>query len=69
MFLPASAQERVEGRDNSLGLRAWAADFGPTGLRRGLQITLGILWLADGALQLQPFMFGRGLVNQVLMPA
>ena len=28
-----------------------------------------MLWLADGALQLQPFMFGRGFVNQILMPA
>ena len=69
MFLPASAQEATEGRDNSLGLRAWAADFESTGLRRGLQITLGVLWLADGALQLQPFMFGRGFVNQILTPA
>ena len=69
MFLPASAQETVEGQDNSPGLRAWAADFGSTGLRRGLQITLGVLWLADGAFQLQPFMFGRGFVNQILMPA
>ena len=69
MFLPASAQETVEGRVDSPGLRAWAADFGSTGLRRGLQITLGVLWLADGAFQLQPFMFGRGFVNQILMPA
>jgi hypothetical protein len=69
MFLPASAGETAEGRVDSPGLRAWAADFGSTGLRRGLQITLGVLWLADGALQLQPFMFGRGFVNQILMPA
>ena len=69
MFLPASAQEAIEGQDDSLGLRAWAADFGSTGPRRGLQITLGVLWLADGAFQLQPFMFGRGFVNQILVPA
>lgn len=69
MFLPASAQETSAGQDNALGPRAWAADFESTGLRRGLQITLGIFWLADGALQLQPFMFGRGFVNQILMPA
>ena len=69
MFLPASAQETVADGADSPGLRAWAADFGSTGLRRGLQITLGVLWLADGALQLQPFMFGRGFVNQILMPA
>ena len=48
MFLPASAQDAPADRDNSPGLRAWAADFGSTGLRRGLQITLGVLWLADG---------------------
>ena len=37
--------------------------------RRGLQIVLGVLWLLDGALQLQPFMFGSGFANQVLAPA
>ncbi len=51
------------------GLRAWAADLDSAGLRRGLQIALGGLWLADGALQLQPFMFGRGFANQILVPA
>jgi copper(I)-binding protein len=37
--------------------------------RRGLQIVLGILWLLDGALQLQPFMFGSGFAGQELAPA
>lgn len=37
--------------------------------RRGLQVTLGLLWLLDGLLQLQPFMFGRGFADQVLAPA
>ena len=69
MFLPASGQGTLAGRGDSPGLRPWAADFGSTGLRRGLQITLGVLWLADGAFQFQPFMFGRGFVNQILMPA
>ena len=70
MFLPASAQQTVVRRDGaSPGLRAWAGDLESTGARRGLQIALGGLWLADGALQLQPFMFGRGFVNQILMPA
>jgi hypothetical protein len=31
-------------------------------------IVLGVFWLAEGALQLQPFMFGRGFANQILMP-
>ena len=70
MFLPASSQQTLVRRDGaSPGLRAWAADLESTGLRRGLQIVLGIAWLADGALQLQPFMFGRGFANQILMPA
>jgi hypothetical protein len=70
MFLPASAQQTLVRRDDaSPGLGAWAADHDSTGLRRGIQIALGVLWLADGALQLQPFMFGRGFVNQILMPA
>ena len=70
MFLPASAQQTLVHRDGAgPGLRAWAADLHSTGLRRGIQITLGVFWLADGALQLQPFMFGRGFADQVLLPA
>jgi len=30
---------------------------------------LGLLWLLDGALQLQPFMFGPGFAHQVIAPA
>lgn len=37
--------------------------------RRHLQIALGLLWLLDGALQLQPFMLGTGLANQVIAQA
>jgi copper(I)-binding protein len=37
--------------------------------RRGLQIALGLVWLLDGALQIQPFMFGSGFAGQVLAPA
>lgn len=29
---------------------------------------LGLLWLLDGALQLQPFMFGRGFAEQIIAP-
>ena len=70
MFLPASSQQTLVRQDGATpGLRAWAADRHSTGLRRGIQLALGGLWLADGALQLQPFMFGRGFANQILMPA
>jgi hypothetical protein len=37
--------------------------------RRHLQIALGLLWLLDGALQLQPFMLGTGFARQVIAPA
>jgi hypothetical protein len=36
--------------------------------RRGLQIALGLVWLLDGALQLQPFMLGTGFARQVIAP-
>lgn len=37
--------------------------------RRHLQISLGFLWLLDGALQCQPIMFGRGFAKHILAPA
>jgi hypothetical protein len=36
--------------------------------RRHLQVALGLLWLLDGALQLQPFMLGTGFATQVIAP-
>ncbi len=41
----------------------------PRVTKRGLQIALGVIWLLDGVLQLQPFMFGRGFADQVIAPA
>ena len=38
------------------------------GAERKLQIALGLIWLMDGALQLQPFMFGRAFVTQIIAP-
>jgi hypothetical protein len=35
---------------------------------RKLQIALGLIWLIDGALQLQPFMFSRSFVTQIIAP-
>ena len=37
--------------------------------RRQLQLGLGCLWLLDGGLQLQPFMFGTGFATQIISPA
>jgi hypothetical protein len=37
--------------------------------RRGVQIALGLLWLLDGLLQLQPLMFTHEFASQVIAPA
>jgi hypothetical protein len=37
--------------------------------RRRLQIALGVLWLLDGVLQAQPFMFTRDFATQVIAPS
>ncbi|MGH3779333.1 MAG: hypothetical protein ACRDRO_01570 [Pseudonocardiaceae bacterium] len=39
-----------------------------SGLRRGLQLTLGVIWLLDAALQYQPYMFSRAFATQTLAP-
>jgi len=36
--------------------------------RRRIQQVLGLLWLLDGVLQLQPFMFTKGFASQVIEP-
>ena len=36
--------------------------------RRHLQVALGLLWLLDGGLQLQPFMFSGRFARQVIAP-
>jgi hypothetical protein len=52
-----------------LGFVRYTADLESGGVRRGLQITLGLVWLLDAALQYQPFMFSRAFVTQVLESA
>jgi hypothetical protein len=37
--------------------------------RRVVQVILGLLWVLDGLLQLQPFMFTAGFAQQILSPA
>ena len=39
-----------------------------SGAQRKLQIGLGAIWVMDGALQLQPFMFTRSFVTQIIAP-
>ncbi|MHB1711931.1 MAG: hypothetical protein ACYCV7_11095 [Acidimicrobiales bacterium] len=55
------------GRD--AGARwSWFQGTAAASPQRLVQVLLGCVWLADGALQLQPFMFGRGFVTDMLLP-
>jgi hypothetical protein len=45
---------------------AWSADRQSTGLRRRIQIALGLLWLLDAALQYQPYMFSPAFPMKIL---
>jgi hypothetical protein len=36
--------------------------------RRGLQVSLGLVWLLDAALQYQPYMFSHGFATQIIAP-
>lgn len=67
LFPPASqATLRRDARRPAL---AWAADRESAGLRRGLQIALGVIWLTDAALQYQPHMFTQAFPAAVLAPS
>jgi len=78
LFLPVSAAAgSAPGQPGALRARAgaawrrtldWTADLESAGVRRGLQIGLGVVWLLDAALQFQPYMFGRAFAAQVLAP-
>ncbi len=54
----ARGPARVQARDAAAG-----APF-----RRRLQIGLGLVWLLDAALQLQPYMFTKDFPNEVIAP-
>lgn len=46
----------------------WSAAAAFARLARSGQIGLGLLWLIDGLLQYQPYMFGKTFVTGVLLP-
>ncbi|SEM18317.1 hypothetical protein [Streptacidiphilus jiangxiensis] len=46
-----------------------APEAAMTVTRRHIQIALGVLWLLDGALQLQSYMFTSGFAHQIIDPA
>ncbi len=52
---------RIPGRDDAVPA--------PASRRRVFQITLGVIWLLDAALQFQPYMFTRAFVRDVILPA
>ena len=69
LFLPPSSQATLRRPEATGATLAWAADRDAAGLRRGLQVALGLVWLIDAALQYQPYMFSRNFVTSVLEPA
>jgi hypothetical protein len=69
LFFPPASQDTLRRPAARGALLARAADLESAGARRGLQIALALAWLLDAALQYQPYMFGKGFVNQVLAPA
>lgn len=50
------------------GAATWARVNQRVPRRRVLQMSLGLIWLLDAALQYQPFMFGRSFVTRVIQP-
>jgi hypothetical protein len=67
--MTSSSATRVAAPTRGAG---WAAGYRfrwPPATRRGVQVTLGVLWLVDAVLQLQPFMFTAAFARQVLATA
>ena len=54
-------------RLGGVGTHAWEA-IRLASPRQRLQVALGLLWLADAALQYQPYMFTPGFVTHTLAP-
>ena len=54
----------------SAGALRRLGEAGSRGLtRRGLQVVLGVFWILDGLLQLQPYMLSRRFATQILAPS
>jgi len=68
LFFPPSSQATLR-RDGQRPALAWVADRESSGLRRGLQVALGVVWLFDAALQYQPFMFTKMFPTMMLAPS
>ncbi len=68
LFFPPSSQATLR-RDAQRPALAWVADREASGLRRGLQVGLGVVWLLDAALQYQPYMFTKMFPTMMLAPS
>ena len=68
LFFPPSSQATLR-RDARRPVLAWVADRESAGLRRGLQVALGVVWLLDAALQYQPSMFTKTFPVMMLAPS
>jgi hypothetical protein len=69
LFFPPSSQTTFRRPAVGAGPLAWAGDLESAGARRALQISLGLVWLLDAALQYQPYMFGKSFVTGILDPS
>ncbi len=58
--IPRPVTSLEEARSSRKAAVGWVS------LRR-LQVALGLLWLLDGLLQLQPFMFSKAFISQVIL--
>lgn len=68
LFFPPSSQASLR-RNPGRPVLGWMADRQSAGLRRGLQVALGLVWLLDAALQYQPSMFSTAFPAMMLAPS
>ena len=51
------------GRTGSVPLATRVREYFASDSRRAIQTVLGLIWLLDGALQFQSFMYGKGFIQ------
>lgn len=64
-FGTAEAGARMWERSARSPLLRRAGEYFAPDRRRAIQTGLGLVWLLDGALQFQPFMYGRGFIDML----
>lgn len=57
------------GRDTSQRILSRARYYFASDSRRAFQTVLGLIWLLDGALQFQPFMYSKGFIQMLTATA